>query len=364
MRHLLYFLTLLFLISCSKDVDELKEISPGLEWSINIGYSEFNYIKTPQGMASTTDNGFFVIETDTLEKHNNLGGFELTTTVTANKVIKTDNGFLIYKNSPSRIISLSDNLSVDWEFSLNDNVNYLLATNDSYLLTHSSSKVGITKLSLAGEVVWQKNIDEEHSRLNAIQKTTNGFIAIGYKPSTDIGKDTWIVRLDDSGSIIWEKTYENNKTNDATGINIYQLDNGNFLALSSTTDIDYDASSIIVLDDKGEIINENQLENTYFKSLIQTNDGDFIAVGSGYFRYREIPTPVPYYSTPTSNLAIATKINQEGKRIWQIEKFIGDYDNMAHSAIETKDNGIIVMAGGSDYYGDNLLDIFKINPEN
>lgn len=362
MRNLLFIFILFLLFSCSKDFDDLKEISSGLEWTRNL-YTEEGYNLTPQGMTLAVDSGFFLIENGTLEKRNLLGEFEFRTTATAQKIIKTDNGFLTSQQAPSKVIALNNDLSFDWEFPLNDDVDYLFAANDGYLLTHSSSKVGITKLSFTGEVIWQQIIDESNSHLNAIQKTTNGFIAIGQQPSTDIGTDTWIVRLDDSGAIIWEKTYENSKTLNSKGINIFELDNGNFLALSSATNLDYDATSIMILDGNGEVINENQPNDTYYKSMIQTSDGDFIAIGSGYFPTRRIPFPAPYTSS-FYHSAIVTKINQEGKRLWQIEKFVSDYENIAHSVIETKDNDIIVIADGSDYYSENVLQLFKINSEN
>lgn len=368
MRNLLFTLTLLTLISCSNNFDDLEEISPGLEWTTTIDYYDYHsddYALVRQGMALTQDNGFLTIKENVLQKHHYTGNFNFNTTIAADKVISTDSGYLIYKSGPSKVTALNDDLSINWEYSLIYDVNYLLAVNDGYLITHSeSSKVGITKLSLTGEVIWERTISEQHSQLNAIQKITDGFIAIGQKTADDVGTNIWILRLNSSGEIIWEQTHQKSETNDEAGLDIYQLDNGNFIALASNdgTNLDYDATSIMIINEEGKVIKENKLENTYYKTMIQTDDGDFIALGSGYFPRRRVPAPYSYASH--YHTAVAAKINQRGERLWQLEKFIGGYDNVAHTAVKTQDNGVIVIAEGTEEYGEYYIKAFKINPEN
>ena len=68
----------------------------------------------------------------------------------------------------------------------------------------------VLKLDSAGTVTWQKtyggaNVDFPYS----IQQTSdNGYIMAGYTESFDEGdRDAWVLKLDTTGAITWQKTY-------------------------------------------------------------------------------------------------------------------------------------------------------------
>lgn len=361
MRNLYYLLILLFLISCSKDVDELKQVSPGLAWTSEFDYG--NYLsQDAQSIVNTADNGFVLIKNDTLRKFDGDGNYEFNTNLVVEKIIKTNSGFLIYDGQSSKIKALNNDFSVDWELPFTDEVHYLLATGDGYVMTHSiSSNVGVIKLTLNGQVEWQKTFENSSdSHLNSIQLTTDGYIATGYTPALVRNQQNiWVVKFNNSGEVLWEKNHHNNQTTNATGLNIYQLDNGDFLALtlkngSPTSDF-YGTSSIIIFDNEGEIINENQFDDSDFKAITRTNDGNFLAVGSA--NWSSFGFPYGY----SSDKAIVAKINQEGGRVWQLETSIIEYGNIAHAATQSTDNGYLIVADVSAY--DAYSMVFKINSE-
>ena len=361
MRHLFPLFILLFLVSCSKDVKELKQVSPGLAWTSEFDYG--NYIsQDAQSIVTTADNGFVLIKNDTLRKFDGDGNYEFNTNLVVEKIIKTNSGFLIYDGQSSKIKALNNDFSVDWELPFTDEVHYLLATGDGYVMTHSiASNVGIIKLTLNGQVEWQKTFENSSDRhLNSIQLTTDGYIATGYVQVPIENKENiWIVKLNNSGEIIWEKSHDNSEMSNATGVNIYQLDNGGFLALtlkngSSASDF-YGTSLIMIFDNEGEIVSENQFNNSNFKAITRTNDGNFLAVGSA--DRSSFGFPYGY----NSDRVIAAKINQEGGRVWQLETSLIEYGNIGHAATQSTDNGYLIVADASTY--DAYSMVFKINPE-
>lgn len=131
------------------------------------------------------------------------------------------------------VIKLSPAGIIEWQKSLggsiSDSATHILQTSDGgYVVSglssshdgdvsgnHGDSDFWIVKLNETGTIIWQKSLGgSSEERPYHIQQTTdNGYVIAGYSESSngDVtqnqGKaDFWIVKLTDSGSIDWQKS--------------------------------------------------------------------------------------------------------------------------------------------------------------
>ncbi len=114
--------------------------------------------------------------------------------------------------------------------------------------------LSVMKLSSVGEVVWSKAYGGSgfDSGFGGMECFNGDFIVIGYTNSTDgdvVGNhgdyDIWILRLDASGSIIWQITFGGSGAD--LGLCIRQTMNGDFIASGTSASSDGD-----IVDAKGD----------------------------------------------------------------------------------------------------------------
>ena len=67
----------------------------------------------------------------------------------------------------------------------------------------------IVKIDKSGNLIWDKTFgDSDEDDLFSIKETKDGYIAVGFTKSKGKGKeDGWIVKIDKSGNLIWDKTF-------------------------------------------------------------------------------------------------------------------------------------------------------------
>ncbi|TAH40726.1 MAG: T9SS type A sorting domain-containing protein [Bacteroidetes bacterium] len=156
----------------------------------------------------------------------------------------------------------------------------------------------VVKLDSVGNLQWEKSLggsndDEAYS----IQQTSDyGYVVAGYSKSNDGdltinhgSRDFWVVKLNSSGSIQWQKSFGG--TNDEWASSIKQTIDGGYMAAGTTESMDGDVSGnhgnldywIVKLDSVGNI----QWQKCYggsggeeAKSIQQTIDTGYIVVGS------------------------------------------------------------------------------------
>ena len=151
--------------------------------------------------------------------------------------------------------------------------------------------------------------------------------------------------------IEWEKTY-GGKNNDKAN-SIIQTEDGGYIVAGETrlngkSEFDYDFD-ILKLDDNGVKIWEKTYgssSNDVANSIIQTKDGGYAVVG---YIYSEITTNYNSY---------LIKIDSAGNKVW--DKIIGKNGNdIAKSIIQTKD-GCYVIAGYTNSKGAHKYDFWVI----
>lgn len=117
------------------------------------------------------------------------------------------------------------------------------------------SDIWIAKLTASGSISWQKNYGGSANEwANSISQTSDGgyvFMASTVSTDGDIttnkgGRDVWIVKLNDTGKIQWQKTYGGTADDGSfgtIGTMAYQTSDGGYVMLSPSKSSDGDVPS-------------------------------------------------------------------------------------------------------------------------
>ncbi|MBK9456410.1 MAG: T9SS type A sorting domain-containing protein [Bacteroidetes bacterium] len=229
----------------------------------------------------------------------------------------------------------------------------------------------IIKLDALGNIEWQNTIGGNSTDLlNDINQTLDGgFIAggssfsgiSGDKTTPNATNDGWILKLNATGSIEWQKSIRGNLFDILD--NIKQTTDGGYIAgLYSESGIGLDKTApsqgaydywIVKLDASGNIMWQNTIgggAGDYLYAVSQLSDGSYIVGGTSFSSASGNKTEVLIGG---SDLWIV-KLDISGNLVWQ--NTIGGADLDGLNAIRaTQDNGFII--GGfswSDISGDKV----------
>lgn len=234
---------------------------------------------------------------------------------------------------------------------------YTGSSNGNVTINHGLNDIWVTKLDNSGNIQWQKTYGGSGTDSGyKIQQTTDGgYILIGYTTSTDGDvtnnhgeEDLWILKLDASGNIQWQKTYGGSDNEE--GLDIQQTNDGGYIAIGSTSSIDGDIMInygqrdmwVIKLDNLGN----TQWQKTYGdvyndngSQIRQLSDGNYIVSGTYNF-----------FSTDTSDFWIL-KLNTSGAIIWQ-KTYGGSSREYPYDIQLTNDDGYILVGYTQSIDGD------------
>ena len=233
----------------------------------------------------------------------------------------------------------------------------------------------VVKLDSAGNIQWQKDIGGTGSDyLTSVKQTPDGgYILGGFSGSgasgnkTDAskgGNDYWVVKLDGTGNIKWQKDIGGDNDD---GVTFYPCavaiglaaDGGYIVGGTSNSDSSGDKTSnpvagyssfdfdywILKLDSVGNIQWQKTIGGISpdaLYSLAQTNDGGYIAGGSSYSGASGSKTDtcwgfVNYW---------VLKLNDSGNIQWQ-QDLGGDHFDQLYSFIQTNDGGYLAAGQSS-----------------
>lgn len=206
---------------------------------------------------------------------------------------------------------------------------YTFSSNGDVTGAHGSADVWVLKLDSGGNLLWQKTFGGTgDDRASSIQKTSDGYVVGGFTASHNDGdvlnhhsvlnggqqtSDFWILKLDESGNIIWQNT------------------------LGGTSD-------------------------DQIKSIFQTSDGGYIACGLTFSNDADV----------TANAGLEdvwiVRLNSTGILQWQKSMGGSGYD-LAFSVQEAQDGSYVVAgqamsgSGGAGFHGGQDFWIVKFAPE-
>ncbi|SHI64835.1 Por secretion system C-terminal sorting domain-containing protein [Flavobacterium terrae] len=339
--------------------------------------------------------------TDLLQsiKLTNDGGFILAGTSTSNKSEdKKDNA---YGDADFWIIKLDAKGGVMWQKTIGgtgqEKLQSIACTKDGgYIIGGSSSSdkvendkeeinlhekteknrgnldYWVVKLSVNGTPEWQKTIGGKYfDELKSIEQTTDGgYILGGYSNSPVSGDKTsdnfglgdyWIVKLDESGNITWQKTIGGDKDDNLFTL-IQTKDKGFLLGGNSNSNATNSKKKgngkgtdfwVVKLDETGDIV----WQETYdygkvdvLTSIVENEDHTFLIGGYAQSEIRNQKSEISKSSTSKNdkegiNDYIALKIKDNGEEVWT--QTVGSKgDEVMKKLLETRDGGYL-LAGTS-----------------
>jgi hypothetical protein len=144
----------------------------------------------------------------------------------------------------------------------------------------------IMKLDYQGYMEWEKALGgTNQDKACAICKDDDiGYIVLGVTRSYGMGNnDIWLIKIDEVGEIMWQKTYGRNLDDSAYCIN-KTIDGGYIIAGETDDPLEERTDSMIFkVDDAGEIEWQRIYRaegNSVMESIQKTSDGGYIAAGS------------------------------------------------------------------------------------
>ncbi|ROL58423.1 T9SS C-terminal target domain-containing protein [Bacteroidetes/Chlorobi group bacterium Naka2016] len=229
----------------------------------------------------------------------------------------------------------------------------------------------ILHIDSTGNIVSQKCLGgSDWDGANCIVQTKDSCYLIGaWSSSTDYDvskpqqvQDLWFIKLDRGGNIIWKKTYGGRGYEQPKSILV--LEDGNFLITGYSSSIQGEFVNkygsfdlfVIKLDASGEIKKIKFYGGTHNDKgnfIMQTSDGGFLVVGSTSSNDGDVVGWHPGYTDtgyPLEDFWVL-KLDQDLNLQWQ-KPLGGSNPDVAHSAVETPDNGFIVVGETSSNNGD------------
>jgi uncharacterized delta-60 repeat protein len=221
----------------------------------------------------------------------------------AYSIQQTSDGFIVAGMSSSFgnlfgdiwVLKLNANGDVDWQKTYggsgSNSARCIQQISDGFIVAGETSSSGagnadfwILKLNSSGNPVWQKTyggsgVDKIHS----IQHTSDGFIVAGETDSFGAGNaDFWVLKLDSSGNVLWQKTYGESGYDIANFIQ--QTSDGGFIVAGETSSFGAGNADfwVLKLDSSGNVLWQKTyggVNNDITPSIQETLDGGFIVAG-------------------------------------------------------------------------------------
>ena len=191
---------------------------------------------------------------------------------------------------------------------------------------------------------------------SCVQQTSDGgFIIFGITESYGAGKeDFWLVKTDNNGNKIWDKTY-GGKEADLANFG-RQTNDGGYIIIGRTYSFDVGKSDIwlIKTDTVGNMVWNKTFGGTGYETaseVWQTNDSGYIIIG-----YSD-----SFGAGNRDMWLIKTDFN--GNELWN-KTYGGTTDDQGHSIKQTIDGGYILAGGTYTSDNTNKFDIWLIKTDN
>jgi phenylpyruvate tautomerase PptA (4-oxalocrotonate tautomerase family) len=225
----------------------------------------------------------------------------------------------------------------------------------------------IVKLNSSGGVEWEKMLGgSQDETVYVFEELKDGnFIIAGSSFSTDFpgltndgSEDSYIIKFDLDGNIIWQKMYGG--SGNEGDIKLFERDNGDLILIRNSTSIDIDNLTnngfydilVTYLNNKGNIIWENMYggnEGDFVVGIEEVENGNFIISGVSH------SVNIKGQKNNGARDLYLLKIDSLGKLIWE-KLYGGNQDDEFCYFSKTVDKGFIVggYSDSSDIVNNNL----------
>lgn len=284
-----------------------------------------------------------------------------------------DGGYLIVGNTNSfgegskdiLFLKLNSDGGIEWQKTIggydDENAISVIQTSDgSYVAAGWSFSVGaggtdawVLKIAPDGSLQWQKTYGSKgYDFAYSVAETTDGGIIFVGNSDVSSGNDNdaWIVKLDNSGEVVWQKTYGGSKDESAT--KVLQNSDGTFIVGAWSKSFGNGSSDfwLLKLDSDGSVIWQKAYlgngEDNFF-TLERTKDNGYILVGGSN-------------SIGSSDYDfLVVKVNENGSLLWK--KSYGGNETDEASSVATSESGGFFIAGWSfSFSGGTSSDILVL----
>lgn len=290
------------------------------------------------------------------------------------------------------------------------------ADDGSYMVIGSTYSFGagefdlyLLKIGAAGDTLWTRTFGGALTEYGYDIHTTSdgGFILVGSTKSFGVGKkDIYLIKVDSSGNILWQRTYGGAEDDD--GWSVRQTSDRGFIICGSSSSSGAGYSDLILI--KTDSVGQTLWSKTFGgaggesgASVRELNGGGFVAVGStgsfgtGYSSVYLVRTSANGDSLWAKDfggaaadfgnavevaldgsflIAGATasigagysdfyllKVDAAGTKLWE-KTFGGSKDDRAYSIFATRD-GSYILTGTTESYGAGMIDLYavRVNPD-
>lgn len=221
----------------------------------------------------------------------------------AHGIIQTsDGGYVgVFDASRMHVLKMDENGNKEWlkryDLANYDSIESISQTSDNgYILaaqveiSDDVRKIWVAKLDEVGDIEWQKHYDtpEWDTSTSIVEADDGGYIFVGlmhfgYVDPEQEGYNFQVVKLDDTGGILWQKTHVTDR-DEALGV-VEKTDDGGFI-LGGEAGNHYDYDFLLVkINADGEALWAKTYGGTNtdrFYSLKTTDDGGFIMAGNSH----------------------------------------------------------------------------------
>lgn len=235
----------------------------------------------------------------------------------------------------------------------------------------------ILKLNASGTIEWQTTLGgDQNENCYAIHQTADGGYIVGADSESDIsgnkttasfgGKDYWVIKLDATGTKLWEQTYGGNATDLFADINLTN-DGGFIIGGSSNSNFSGNKNEntnglndfwVLKLNNAGAIEWQNTIggshnDDVYFCQ--QTLDGNYFVGGSSASEISGDKTEAQFGAAVGLGDYYVMQLNTSGDIIWQ--NTIGaTREDQCYAGMQLSD-GTYIIGGmsGSTANGDKTI---------
>ncbi|MCJ8011964.1 hypothetical protein MUG84_09440 [Paenibacillus sp. KQZ6P-2] len=219
-------------------------------------------------------------------------------------------------------------------------------------------KAYVLKLDTEGQVEWERKLKNNSTRntaYRAIEAKDGGYLVAGNSTAEGEPKDQlYMIRLDSSGNVLWEKVLEDDGIN-STPKAIVETDDGFLIAGEGIISwVAYDQAYILKIDKNGEKLWYNKYPfsgSDYLTDLISASDGGYIAVGHA---------GMVEYESKELDAMLIMKIDDQGKMLWSKQSVDPGSGWTAYSVIASEDGGYMILSRKS-IDGNGVMVLTKID---
>ncbi len=237
--------------------------APQVQWAKM--FSQDDWSDQEHSLIQSSDGGYYVTGQSSRKKRQGKYDHKLW-------IWKLDaNGNRLWAKTPN-IPGIDENQGIGWD-------KVLSLKNERVILVHKNArKTGtwlmIMKFNEGGEITFAKRLELGRTSyvLRNFERTKGGLLISGQK----LGKfkDAWVLKIDEQGNELWQKNYDNGKSEDAMSMAV--ADDGSFILSANSGKYNKFGSGqsniwIIKCDRQGNVISEATFEGRHPTIAITKN---------------------------------------------------------------------------------------------